>query len=46
MVTVCDFVIGNDLNHFVVVFTVFGINYMVARFPRVVITCNCILDFE
>ena len=29
-----------------VVFTVFGVNYVVARFAKIVISCDCILDFD
>ena len=45
--TVCDFFfVQNDLGHFLIVFTVFGVNYVVAQFAKIVISCYCILNFE
>ena len=34
------FFVQNDLSRFVDVLTVFGVNYVIARFASVVISCN------
>ena len=45
MVTVFDFSVKNKLRRFVVVFTVSGVNYVIA-FPKVLISSDCIVYFE
>ena len=44
--TGCNCFVKYDLSNSMVVLNVFGVNYVVARFVRVVIFCDCILDFE
>ena len=46
MVTIFDFFVQNDGSRFMVAFTVFGVNYVIALFARVVIYCDWIFDFE
>ena len=46
MVNICDFFSQNDPSHFVVVFMAFGVNRVMVRFARLMISCDCILDLD